>query len=305
MGRFRGKRIGVLMGGTSEERDISLKTGGAVLRALVQRGYDAVAVDAKEGLPTRLVSEGIDAAFIALHGRHGEDGCVQGMLEVMGIPYTGSGVQSSSLCMDKITAKKIMLFHGIRTPEFEMAGAGGVKKLKPPVVVKPASQGSAIGVTIVGKTSGIKDAIAEAGRHCPGSHAVLVERFIEGRELTVSILNGRVLPVVEIKPKDGFYDFAHKYTKGLTDFIVPAQLGKAALKKIEKEALAAYNALRCSGAARVDVMLDDKGAAYVLEVNTVPGLTEMSLFPRAAEAAGMDYPSLVEAMLESAGLDKF
>jgi len=299
------KKIGVIMGGTSEERDISRKTGGAVLRALIQKGYNAVAVDADTGLPARLVSEKIEAAFIALHGRHGEDGCVQGMLEVMGIPYTGSGVQSSSLCMDKIAAKKIMLFHGVRTPEFEIAGGGGVKKLKPPVVVKPASQGSAIGVTIVREKSGIKDAIAEAGRHCPGgTGAVLVERFIEGRELTVSILNGKTLPVIEIKPKDGFYDFAHKYTKGLTDFIVPARVGKGALKKIEKEALGAYNALRCSGGARVDVMLDAKGVPYVLEVNTIPGLTGMSLFPRAAEAAGMDYPALVEAMLESAGLNK-
>lgn len=304
MGRFRGKRIGVLMGGTSEERDISLKTGWAVLSALVQKGYDAVAVEAGRELPIRLVSEKIEAAFIALHGRHGEDGCVQGMLEVMGIPYTGSGVQSSSLCMDKIAAKKIMLYNGVRTPEFEIAGARGGKKLKPPVAVKPASQGSAIGVTIVRKKNGLKDAIAEAARHCPGGGQVLVESFIEGREFTVSILNGRVLPVIEIKPKDGFYDFAHKYTKGLTDFIVPAGVGKGELKKIEKEALGAYEALRCSGAARVDVMLDDKGAAYVLEVNTVPGLTEMSLFPRAAQAAGMDYPALVEAMLESAGLDK-
>ncbi|MBI5969798.1 MAG: D-alanine--D-alanine ligase [Deltaproteobacteria bacterium] len=302
---FKGKKIGVLMGGTSEERGISLKTGGAVLKALIQRGYDAVAVDAGADLPARLVSEKIDVAFIALHGRRGEDGCVQGMLEVMGIPYTGSGVQSSSLCMDKAAAKKIMSFHGIRTPEFEMSGPSGLKKLKPPVVVKPNSQGSAIGVTIVREKGRLKDAIAEAQRHCPaGFNAVLIERFIEGREMTVSILNGRVLPVIEIKPKDGFYDFAHKYTKGLTDFIVPARVNKVILKKTEKEALGAYNALRCSGAARVDVMLDDKGAAYVLEVNTVPGLTEMSLFPRAAEIAGMDYPALVEAMLESAGLDK-
>lgn len=295
------KKIGVLLGGASEEREISLKTGTAVLNALLRKGYDAVAIDAMRELPARLSSEKIEVAFIALHGRYGEDGSVQGLLEVMGIPYTGSGVLASALAMDKVAAKKVFKFHGVSTPSFAVCGDEPVR-IKPPLIVKPSTQGSAIGVTIVRKCGGLKGAVAEACRH--GKEA-LVEKFIEGRELTVSILDGRVLPTIEIRPREGFYDYKAKYTKGMTDFVVPAKLKKPVARRIEKEALGAYRALGCSGAARVDVMLSRRGVPYVLEVNTVPGLTELSLFPRAAAAAGMDYPALVEAMLRSAGLGKF
>ena len=298
---LKNKKIGVLLGGASEEREISLKTGGAVLKALLAKGYNAVAIDAGRDIASLLVSKKIEVAFIALHGRYGEDGCIQGLLEVMGIPYTGSGVQASSIAMDKAAAKKLFLHHGVSTPgSFEYAG-GKAGRLKLPVVVKPSTQGSAIGVTIVRKKAELASAIAEAKKH--GGEPV-IEEYIEGRELTVSILNGRVLPVIEIRPKEGFYDYRAKYTKGATDFLCPAPLTKALEKKVSKEALKAYEALRCSGAARVDVMLSSNGNPCVLEVNTIPGMTELSLFPRAAFAAGMDYPALVVEMLKGAGINK-
>ncbi len=289
------------MGGVSEEREISLKTGEAVLKALIQRGYNAVPMDAGREIAARLVEEGIEVAFIALHGRFGEDGCVQGMLEVMGIPYTGSGVRASSLAMDKAAAKKVLLFHGVFTPAFGAVKEDGrITGVKTPLVIKPSSQGSAIGVSIVRKKSELKGAVINARKYGPD---IIAEEYIDGRELTVSILDGRALPVIEIRPREGFYDYRAKYTKGLTEFIVPAKLKKAVEKRVTGVALKAYNALGCTGAARVDVILRNE-IPYVLEVNTIPGMTEMSLFPRAAARAGMDYPELVEKMLLGAGLNK-
>lgn len=299
------KKIGVLLGGLSAEREISLRTGTAVVSALRKKGYKAVAVDADRGLGAKLIEEGVDVAFIALHGRYGEDGCVQGLLEVMGIPYTGSGVQASAMCMDKIAAKQVMLYHKISTPEFCVVGGGDkpVKSRFPslPFVVKPASQGSALGVSIVRARSAVDEAL-RAARQFGG--AALVEEFIEGRELTVAILNGDVLPIIEILPKEGFYDYKAKYTKGATEFVVPAVLGRECNRRVISETHGAYKALGCRGAARVDVLVDADKRPYVLEVNTVPGLTELSLFPRAAAAAGLDYSSLVEEMLLGAGLNK-
>jgi D-alanine-D-alanine ligase len=302
MAALKNKRIGVLMGGISEEREISLKTGTAILKALLEKGYKAVGIDAGRDIPGVLARKKIDLAFVALHGRYGEDGCMQGLLEVMAIPYTGSGVKASALAMDKTAAKKIMLYHGVSTPASCIYEEGVKPRVKAPLVVKPACQGSAIGVSIVMKEAGLKAALKEASRF---GGPVLIEKYIKGRELTVSILDGRVLPTIEIRPKKGFYDYTNKYTKGMTEFIVPAPLAKSVEKKVSKEALKAYEALGCSGAARVDVILDDKGTPYVLEVNTIPGMTELSLFPRAAEAAGLDYPALVEEMLKGAGLNKF
>lgn len=302
-GTLKGKKIGVLMGGLSEEREISLKTGSAVLKALAAKGYNAFGIDAGRDLASVLIRKKIEVAFLALHGRYGEDGCVQGLLEVMGIPYTGSGVAASAMAMDKITAKKVFEYHGVSTPKtYHLKGQGAVPAaVKMPVVVKPASQGSAIGVHIVRKRTELTGAMREAGAH---GADILVEQYIEGRELTVSILDDTVLPLIEICPKEGFYDFTAKYTKGKTDFICPAKLKKALERRVTGEALAAYRALGCAGAARVDVMVDGKDAAYVLEVNTIPGMTELSLFPRSAACAGMDYPAVVERMLKGAGLDK-
>lgn len=291
------------MGGLSEEREISLKTGASILKALKEKGYRAVGIDAGAGLPGALLRKKVEVAFIALHGRYGEDGCVQGLLEVMGIPYTGSGVRASSVAMDKAAAKQVFVFNGIPTPAFEVVSPGRkTPAMKPPFVVKPSGQGSAIGVSVVEKKSAVAAALREAARH---GNTVLVEEYIKGRELTVSILDGAALPIIEIRPREGFYDYANKYTRGRTDFVVPARLGKEVKKRVERESIAAYLALGCSGAARVDVMLGGKDTPYVLEVNTIPGMTELSLYPRAAEAAGLSYPALVEKMLMGAGTGKF
>lgn len=305
MAEIRGlkkKRVGVLMGGLSEEREISLKTGTAVLSALKSKGYDAVGIDAGRDVASDIRKKRVEVAFLALHGRYGEDGCIQGMLEIMGVPYTGSGVQASAVAMDKAAAKKLLSFHGVSTPEFKLVEkAADASRLGFPVVIKPASQGSAVGVSIVANKAGLEKAIKAARKV---SKEVIAERYIKGRELTVAVLDSVAMPVIEIIPVKGFYDYEAKYTKGMTDFIVPAALTKAVEKKVIKESLRSYELLGCSGAARVDVMLDKDNAPFVLEVNTIPGLTELSLFPRAARAAGLDYPSLVERMLKGAGLDK-
>ncbi|MFQ5735357.1 MAG: D-alanine--D-alanine ligase [Thermodesulfobacteriota bacterium] len=296
------KRVGVLMGGLSEEREISLLTGRAVLEALIGKGYNATGIDVGRDVAAALKRKKIEVAFLALHGRYGEDGCVQGMLEVMGIPYTGSGVQASAVAMDKAAAKKLLAFHGVPTPEFRVVDrAADAAALGLPVVIKPASQGSAVGVSVVRDAAGLEKALRAAGRL---SGEVIAERYVEGRELTVSILDAEPLPVVEILPKKGFYDFKAKYTPGMTEFVVPAALKKTVERRVVAASLRSYEVLGCRGAARVDVMLDGKGKAYVLEVNTIPGLTELSLFPRAAAAAGLDYPALVERMLRGAGLEK-
>ncbi|GMR04955.1 MAG: D-alanine--D-alanine ligase [Thermodesulfobacteriota bacterium] len=300
---FKDKLIGVLMGGVSREREVSLKTGSAVVTALKAAGYRAVAIDAGEDLCARLKRRGAGAAFIALHGRLGEDGSVQGALEVMGLPYTGSGVLASAMAMDKVTAKKIFTYHGIPSPRFVVPGGRpGVRALKLPLIVKPAGEGSTIGVTVVKRRSEIEGAVARAKKY---SGRVLVEEFVEGRELTVAVLDGEVFPVVEIIPKKGFYSFKAKYTRGETEFAVPAPLKKAVEKRVRKAAIDSYGALGCSGAARVDIVLDDRERPFVLEVNTVPGLTETSLFPMAAAASGLDYRGLVVRMLEGASLNKF
>ncbi len=299
---LKDKNIGVLMGGVSEEREISIKTGNAVLNALRQKGYNATPIDAGKDLPKRLLREAIDVAFIALHGRTGEDGCVQGMLEVMGIPYTGSGVRASSIAMEKAFSKAFLGLHGIKCPEgVVVKSAHAPVRLKPPFFVKPSSQGSAIGVSVVKKRGDLKQAIKKALRH--GGPAI-VEEYIKGRELTVAVLFGKALPAIEIRPVSGLYDYKAKYTKGLTEFLCPAPTGGAIEKRVREIALSAYNALGCAGAARVDIMLDAKAAPYVLEVNTIPGLTELSLFPMAAKAGGIDYPELVETMLKGASLCK-
>lgn len=299
--KLKARRVGVLMGGLSEEREISFKTGRAVLAALRESGFRAQGVDAGRDLPAVLLEKKIEVAFVALHGRYGEDGCVQGMLEVMGLPYTGSGVRASSVAMDKAASKRIFAFHGIDTPEFEVAGPDKLPRVKLPAVVKPSAQGSAIGVAIVENKKDLKRAVKKALKL---SDEVLVERFVPGRELTVGVLDGAALPVIEIRPKEGFYDYKAKYTKDMTEFMVPAPIGKRDQKRTVDAALAAYRVLGCAGAARVDMILPDGRVPQVLEVNTIPGMTETSLLPMAARAAGLGYRGLVSEILAGAGLDK-
>lgn len=303
-GIFKKRRIGVLMGGGSAEREISLKTGKSVYKALVERGFkEVVKIDVDEDIAKKLRAKRIEVAFIALHGSPGEDGKIQGLLEIMGISYTGSGVLSSALCMDKVATKEVLHYHGILTPQFRILDVGSKTTggLKLPCVVKPPGEGSAIGVTLVRKRSELKGAFKLAGRF---SKTVLVESYIEGREVTVSVLDEVTdLPVVEIRPDRDFYDFKAKYTAGNAEFIVPAKLKKIELKRVRAAALGSYKALKCRGAARVDIIIDLRGVPYVIEVNTVPGMTEMSLLPKAAISAGISYGALVEDMLKAATLD--
>jgi len=298
--------IGVLMGGVSAEREISLKTGEAIVKALRVRGYDVCPIDVGYDIAERLISEQIRVAFIALHGRFGEDGTIQGMLEIMRIPYTGSGVLASALSMDKIMSKRIFAAHAIPTPASRILQAtAGVKEAVQklnfpfPMVVKPASEGSTIGVTIVHDKEGLAQAIEHARQY---DHRLLLEEYIKGKEITLGVLNGQTLPIIEIAPKGGLYDYRAKYTKGETEYILPPSIPPKTHEDAERIGLGAYMALGCEGCARVDMMADEKGESFVLEVNSMPGMTETSLVPKAAHFAGVDFPELVERILRGASL---
>ena len=304
-------KIGVLMGGQSSEREVSLKTGEAVYRSLVRSGYDAVAIDVSTNLSNVLAEQAIEIAFLALHGPGGEDGAIQGFLETLGIPYTGSGVRASAIGMHKVVTKTALEAQGIPVPRGTVVWRGTAPalnriltscKLKLPIVVKPASQGSTIGVTIVRKPSQWKEALRVAHRY---DEEAMVEAFIPGHEVTLSLLgsaDGTVtgLPAVEIVAPDGFYDFSAKYEKGRTQYLCPAPLSAAVSREIKALAIRTYQALGCNGAARVDFRITPKGKPYVLEINTVPGMTETSLLPMAAGKAGLSYDALTERILQSA-----
>ncbi|MDC8448643.1 MAG: D-alanine--D-alanine ligase [Nitrospira sp.] len=311
MGRLTNARIGVLMGGRSSERDISLKTGRAVYQALIRRGYDAVAIDITDRLHRDLEDQKVAIAFLSLHGPGGEDGAVQGFLETMGIPYTGSGIRASAVGMHKATTKMLLAAHGIPLPagtvvwECDRPSLAKVlrqTKLRLPIVVKPVSQGSTIGVTIIRHSRQWKEALTLAHRYDPEA---MVERYIPGHEATVSILGTaaegpKVLPAIEIVASDGFYDFASKYQKGRTRYLCPAPLPAKVVRHISELARRAYEVLGCEGAARVDFRITPRGRPYVLEINTVPGMTETSLLPMAAAHVGIAYDDLVEQILQSA-----
>jgi D-alanine-D-alanine ligase len=303
---WRGKRIAVLMGGLSAEREVSLRTGNAVLRALQGRGLDAVAIDAGRDLPLRLQEAGVQVAFIALHGRYGEDGTVQGLLELLQIPYTGSGVLASSMAMNKLVTKQVLMHHGVGTPAFAVYRKGNdqvafvAARQTYPLVAKPAREGSTIGVSIVRDAEGLRAGLEEALRH---DDLVLVEEFIAGAEVTVGVLGEQPLPVIQVVPKGGFYDYQSKYTPGQTEYLLPAPLPAAVYARLQTEAVAACQALDCRGAARVDFMVRGE-ELFCLEVNTIPGMTETSLLPKAAGAAGIPFDELVLRILADAGLNK-
>jgi D-alanine-D-alanine ligase len=296
------KKIGVLMGGISPERDISLKTGGAVLKALLAKGYDAIGIDVDHSIAARLTEENIEIAFIALHGPWGEDGTIQGLLEMMGIPYTGSGVLASALAMNKIVAKKVFAYHELPTPEFQIVPPDHknvVIALDFPLVAKPVCGGSTIGISIVESADALRGALIKASEY---DQEIFIEQYVDGRDLTVGVLNGEHLPVIEIVPVSGFYDFEAKYSPGKTDYIVPARVSDELTGRAQKLAVAAYRVLHCSGAARVDFRLNKQEALSILEVNTIPGLTESSLLPMAAAKANMDFSTLTERILAAAQL---
>ena len=303
------------MGGLSAEREVSLKTGEAIYNALKTRlGYNACRIDAGRDLAEALGREAVQVAFIALHGGAGENGAVQGLLEVMGIPYTGSGVLASALAMDKEFSKRIFTGSGIPVPEGavlakadfrpelvrKLAGTAGFPF---PWVVKPATEGSSIGVSMVDDGSGIEPALEKAFAL---SGRVIVERRIRGMEVQVGILGGRVLGSVEVRPsrEHGFYSYEAKYAGGKTQYILPPELDARTLGLAHDLGLAAHMALGCRGATRVDLILEDGVKPYVLEVNTIPGMTETSLLPKIARASGLDFPALVEEILKESLTDR-
>ncbi|WP_346354578.1 D-alanine--D-alanine ligase [Azotosporobacter soli] len=304
---MKDKKIAVVMGGPSTEREVSLRTGGAILTALQEKGYNAVGIDLEPAnLLDQLRKEQIDVVFNAVHGLYGEDGVLQGALELAGIPYTGSRVMASAMAMDKGISKRLFEAAQIPTPRsrlFQRSEDQAVvtsriaAEFSLPVVVKATSQGSSIGVVIVKEAKDVPAAVAEAFRY---SEELLVEEFIVGRELTVAVLAGakfEVFPVIEIVPHSGQYDYHSKYTKGASDYRVPAQLEAVVEAKVKQVAADAFKVLHCSGIARVDVMLDQQGNPYVLEVNTIPGMTETSLVPKAAAAVGLSFGDLCERLL--------
>ena len=301
------KKIAVVMGGPSAEREVSLHTGAGILAALQEKGYNAVGIDLD---PTHFVEQlrgnGIEVVFNAIHGQYGEDGVLQGALELLGIPYTGSGVLASAMAMDKGISKRIFLSADIPTPRSKLfTMADRVRDLPTeiradfsiPVVVKSASQGYSIGVVIVEQSEKLTEAIEQAFQY---SNTILVEEFIQGRELTVAIWGNEapeVLPIIEIAPFSGCYDYHSKYTKGATQYIVPAKLPEDTECIVQKVALEAFTKLGCRGIARVDIMLDKNNNPYVLEVNTIPGMTATSLVPKAAAAVGITFADLCERLL--------
>jgi D-alanine-D-alanine ligase len=307
---MQSRKIGVLLGGMSSEREVSLRTGEAVLAALSDRGHDAVAIYVDRDLDVALRQEQIDVAFVAAHGRWGEDGCVQGLLEMLGIPYTGSDVLASALAMHKVKAKELFRLHNLPTPAYytlsAAAIAGGDDDLVAlhgdfgfPCVVKPAREGSSIGVTICRAAGQLGPAIERA---LCFDDEILVERFIAGKEVSVAVLEDRALGAVEVAPRDGFYDYASKYTRGATDYFVPPRVSPERYRGILTQALRAHLALGCRGATRVDMMVSEAGNEFVLEVNTLPGLTPTSLLPKIADAAGISFGELCEMILGGAGL---
>lgn len=295
-------KVAVMFGGTSAEREVSLRSGAAVLAALQKQGVDAHAFDPKDQPLSALTSAGFDRVFIVLHGRGGEDGTMQGALQLLGLPYTGSRVLGSALAMDKIRCKWLFQAQGLPTAKFLVAEAGKqlnyqdiLQQLAGKVMVKPANEGSSIGMSAASTAEELEQALAVATKY---DSDVLVEQWIQGREFTVSILNGKALPVVEMRTPRSFYDYEAKYQSNSTEYLCPAPLTAEQTALLQQAAAAAFTAVGASGWGRVDAMLDEQGNFYLLEVNTVPGMTEKSLVPMAAKAAGLSFEQLVLQILE-------
>jgi len=301
--------IGVLMGGYSSEREISLRSGQAVADALSEEGHRVVVLDITSEDGAKIIQQiqavPLDVAFIALHGRLGEDGTIQGILEKLGIPYTGSGVRASQIAFNKILTQKALQSAGLPVPEHYCITDGRTVDFKAvwahikstPLVVKAACEGSSIGVHIVRHPSEWEPAYKNALSYGP---QIIAEQFIKGREFTAGIFDHQALPLVEIVPKTNFFSFSAKYQKGATQYICPADIPEALTRKIKELSLNAYDVLGCSGFARVDLRVDDKQQPYILEVNTIPGFTGTSLFPKAAREAGYSFVQVCEKLLSLA-----
>lgn len=294
-------KIGVLMGGTSAEREVSLKSGQAILQSLLRSGLDAFELILDSTAVQQILDHPMDRAFIALHGRGGEDGCLQGVLEWLKIPYTGSGVLASALAMDKYKTKQVWQFNGLPTPKSEIVDKHTdfvtlKEKFDFPIMIKPNHEGSSIGLTKVTSKEQLAEAIKQAEQF---DNDVLAETFIEGKEYTVSVLDGQALPVICVKPATEFYDFEAKYTRQDTQYILPCGLHEHQESMLQSLALKAFNALNCRGWARVDFMLDRNKNPWLIEINTSPGMTEKSLFPKAAAHAGLLFDDLIIRILRT------
>jgi len=299
-------KIGVILGGPSSEREISLRSGKAIAGALRNKGYSVVEIGETGSIEEGVLSSGIDAAFLALHGRYGEDGTVQQFLEEKGIPYTGSGPEASRLALDKEFSKELFISSNIPTPDYIVFNDGDttdglIEKINEkfffPVVVKPALEGSSIGLSIVKEEKYFIGALKEA---CNYDKKIVIEQYIHGKEATVGILDNMPLEVVHIMPKKGYYNYEAKYTQGMTEYEVPAKFSEAIYKEIQRIGLLSHNALGCRDMSRVDFRVDPEGKLWVLEVNTIPGFTSTSLLPKAAQAAGISFDELCEKILKMA-----
>ena len=297
-------KIVVLAGGESAEREISLKSGREVFNALQKKGHSLFLLDPSDkNFCDQLLRIKPDCVFIALHGGKGEGGIIQGFLETLNIPYTGSDTLSSAICLNKLISKKILKFHKIPTPDFIVVDDSFSPEKIPfkyPVVVKPASQGSTIGIKIVNKESELYSAIKEAFRY---DKEVFIEKYIKGKEITVSILgneNPKIMPIIEIITPTGFYDYKAKYTPGGSIHKIPPDLPEKVIKRIEEVSLKTYKAVKCSGFARMEIIVSKKGTPYILDINTIPGLTSTSLFPDSARAAGISFEDLCDKLIKLA-----
>jgi len=294
------------MGGLSAERDVSVKTGEAVVAGLSERGYQVQPVFVDRDLDLVLRQANIDVAFIALHGRYGEDGCVQGLLELMGIPYTGSSVLASALAMNKVKAKEIFRLRNLPTPAYYVAHASAGDPVAQhgdfgyPSVVKPLAEGSSVGVEVATGPGELRAACEQAFRF---DDTLLVERFAPGQEVSVAIVGDRALGAVEVVPETGIYDYGAKYASEETRYHIPPRLSPERYRGVITQALRAHRALGCAGATRVDMIVSDTGNESILEVNTVPGMTPESLLPKIAHSVGLEFPDLCEAVLHGARLD--
>ncbi len=303
---MREKRIGILMGGMSAEREVSVSTGDAIYEALTERGYIATKVFVDRDIDQVLRQEPIDIAFLALHGSYGEDGCIQGLLEILEIPYTGAGVTESALAMDKLKTKELFRLHNVPTPPYYVLESDEIPDLEEhhgsfgyPAFVKPRRQGSSIGAGRAQDIEGLRNCCEEAAQF---DDSILVERFIEGREVAVGLLDGRALGAIEIVPQSGVYDYKSKYQKGRSEYHFPARLSPTRYAGVLRIAERAVRAVGAEGATRVDILVSEGENEYVLEVNTLPGMTKTSLLPKIAAGAGYDFGDLCEAILNRASL---
>lgn len=306
-------KVALIYGGKSAEREISLLTGRQVSSALVEKGFGVIALDLDDNLVPALMEARPDVVFIALHGRYGEDGCLQGLLDILGLPYVGSGVLASALAMNKAISKRLFRLEGLLCPKdvlvsryaLKQPGLQGVveqvdKSLAYPLVVKPNKQGSTIGLTVVRAPQELENAVLQASKY---DDEVLVEEYVSGTEITVGVLGDndpQALPVIEIRSATGLYDYEAKYTPGMSEHIIPAEISDYAYKAAQDGALKAHRALGCRHISRADFIVTPGDETYILEVNTIPGMTRTSLIPDAAKAQGIEFPDLIARLVELA-----